>query len=53
MSAPNDSEAALPPPPLPPLPPERPITEARPEILVGAALAGGFVLAKLLGRRGR
>lgn len=28
--------------------PSRPITETRPEILVGAAAAGGFVLAKLL-----
>jgi hypothetical protein len=32
----------------------RPLTEARPEILIGAAAAGGFILAKLLGRvRGR
>lgn len=34
--------------------PKRPITETRPEILLGAAAAGGFVLAKLLGAvRGR
>ena len=33
---------------------ERPLVERRPEILVGAALAGGFVAAQLLGRiRGR
>ena len=32
----------------------KPMTETRPEILVGAAFAGGLVLAKLLGRiRGR
>ena len=32
----------------------KPVTEMRPEILVGAAFAGGLVLAKLLGRvRGR
>jgi len=32
----------------------KPVTETRPEILVGAAFAGGLVLAKLLGRvRGR
>ncbi len=32
----------------------RPLTESRPEILIAAAAAGGFVLAKLLGRlRGR
>ncbi|HVP01942.1 MAG TPA: hypothetical protein VMT10_05180 [Solirubrobacteraceae bacterium] len=42
------------PPPLAPPPPERPLTERRPEILVGAALAGGFVAAQILGRiRGR
>jgi hypothetical protein len=35
-------------PPLPPIAPSRPITETRPELLVGAAAAGGFVLAKLL-----
>lgn len=41
-----------PPPPQPP--PERSITDNRPEILVGAAVAGGFVLAKILGAlRGR
>lgn len=39
---------SAPPPPLPPVAPDRPITETRPEILVGAAAAGGFVLAKLL-----
>ena len=34
--------------------PERPLLERRPEILVGAALAGGFIAAQLLGRaRGR
>ena len=33
---------------------ERPLVERRPEILVGAALAGGFIAAQLLGRiRGR
>jgi hypothetical protein len=38
----------------PPVEPKRPITETRPEILLGAAAAGGFVLAKLLGAvRGR
>ena len=38
----------------PPVEPQRPITETRPEILVGAAAAGGFVLAKLIGAvRGR
>jgi hypothetical protein len=32
----------------------KPVTETRPEILVGAAFAGGLVLAKLVGRiRGR
>lgn len=32
----------------------RPLTESRPEILIAAAAAGGFVLAKLVGRlRGR
>lgn len=43
------------PPPLPPPPaPKQPITETRPEILVGAAAAGGFVLAKIIGAlRGR
>lgn len=40
--------AEAPPPPLPPVAPSRPITETRPEILVGAAAAGGFVLAKVL-----
>lgn len=42
-------------PPLPPpADPSRPIIETRPEILVGAAAAGGFVLAKILGAiRGR
>ena len=34
--------------------PERSLLERRPEILVGAAMAGGFVFAQLLGRvRGR
>ena len=34
--------------------PERSLLERRPEILVGAALAGGFIAAQLLGRiRGR
>ena len=34
--------------------PERSLVERRPEILVGAALAGGFIVAQLLGRvRGR
>ena len=38
----------------PPVEPRRPITETRPEILLGAAAAGGFVLAKVLGAvRGR
>ena len=48
-------EPLNPDPPLPPpVEPKRPITETRPEILVGAAAAGGFVLAKLLGAvRGR
>lgn len=51
--APEPAPAA-PPPPLPPAEPKRPITETRPEILVGAAAAGGFVLAQILGRiRGR
>lgn len=46
--------AAPPPPPLPPVPPQRSITETRPEILVGAAAAGGFIVAQILGRiRGR
>jgi hypothetical protein len=39
---------AEPPPPVPPVEPERPIIETRPELLVGAAAAGGFVLAKVL-----
>lgn len=51
---PAPAAAAAPPPPLPPAEPKRPITETRPEILVGAAAAGGFVLAQILGRiRGR
>lgn len=37
-----------PPPPVPPIEPDRPIIETRPELLVGAAAAGGFVLAKVL-----
>jgi hypothetical protein len=40
--------AAVPPPPVPPIEPQPPIIETRPEILVGAAAAGGFVLAKVL-----
>ena len=28
--------------------PQRPVIETRPELLVGAAAAGGFVLAKVL-----
>lgn len=41
-------------PPAPPQPPRPPITETRPELLVAAAAAGGFVLAKVLGAvRGR
>lgn len=37
------------PPPLPPpIEPDRPLVETRPELLVGAAAAGGFVLAKVL-----
>ena len=49
------TEPLNPDPPLPPhVEPPRPITETRPEILLGAALAGGFVLAKVLGAvRGR
>lgn len=39
---------AEPPPPVPPIEPQRPVTETRPELLVGAAVAGGFVLAKVL-----
>ena len=51
--APEPVEAA-PPPPLPPAEPPRPITDTRPEILVGAAAAGGFLVAQILGRlRGR
>ena len=38
----------------PPAAPKQPITETRPEILVGAAAAGGFVLARIIGAlRGR
>jgi hypothetical protein len=41
-------------PPLPPVEPHKPITDTRPEILVGAAAAGGFIVAQILGRlRGR
>lgn len=49
------TEPLTPDPPLPPaVEPKRPITETRPEILLGAAAAGGFVLAKVLGAiRGR
>ena len=36
------------PPPVPPIEPQSPIVQTRPEILVGAAAAGGFVLAKVL-----
>ncbi|HMS62519.1 MAG TPA: hypothetical protein PKD63_09590 [Solirubrobacteraceae bacterium] len=32
----------------PPVEPDRPVIETRPELLVGAAAAGGFVLAKVL-----
>ncbi len=53
-AGPEAAPAPLPPPPLQPPAPGRPITETRPEILVGAALAGGFVAAQILGRiRGR
>lgn len=38
----------LPPPPVPPVEPDRSVIETRPELLVGAAVAGGFVLAKVL-----
>ena len=52
--APAGPEAVQTPPPLQPPAPARPITETRPEILVGAALAGGFIAAQILGRiRGR
>ena len=52
--APGGPEAVQTPPPLQPPAPARPITETRPEILVGAALAGGFIAAQILGRiRGR
>lgn len=52
---PAEPSAAAPPPPLPPpVEPPRPITDTRPEILVGAAAAGGFIVAQILGRlRGR
>lgn len=36
------------PPPVPPIEPQRSVVETRPELLVGAAAAGGFVLAKVL-----
>lgn len=51
MGTPN-ATSATPPAPGPPPPTERgpSLIESRPEILVGAAAAGGFVLAKLLGR---
>lgn len=54
MSSP-DPAAATSEPYLPPVSPlagsaARPATETRPEILVGAAFAGGLILAKLLGR---
>lgn len=48
MSGEPATPAGAEPPPLPPLAPSRPLTETRPEILVGAAAAGGFVLARLL-----
>jgi hypothetical protein len=47
---PTQATAALPPPLTPPAEPERSVIETRPEILVGAAAAGGFLLAKILGR---
>ena len=51
---PGPPTPAAPPPPLPPAEPQRPITDTRPEILVGAAAAGGFIVAQILGRlRGR
>jgi hypothetical protein len=61
MSTPSSDPAAAPADAayLPPVSPlagssDRPATETRPEILVGAAFAGGLILAKLLGRvRGR
>lgn len=54
MSTP-DPAAAPGEPYLPPVSPladsaAKPATETRPEILVGAAFAGGLILAKLLGR---
>ncbi len=51
---PEPAAAVPPPPPLPPVEPQRSIVETRPEILVGAAAAGGFIVAQILGRiRGR
>ncbi len=49
---PNATTASPPPAPGPPpaAEPKPSLTESRPEILVGAAAAGGFLLAKLLGR---
>jgi len=44
----NPVPAPTEPAPVPPIEPRRPVTETRPELLVGAAVAGGFVLAKVL-----
>ena len=55
MSAHEEDQAAF----LPPVTPtasvdDAPPADARPELVVGAAFAGGLILAKLLGRvRGR
>lgn len=48
---PADDQSAF----LPPVAPasgtaDKPATETRPELLVGAAFAGGLILAKILGR---
>ena len=54
MSTPDPATAPAEPylPPVTPLAASdaKPATETRPEILVGAAFAGGLILAKLLGR---
>ena len=54
MSTPDPATAPAEPflPPVTPLAGSdvRPATETRPEIVVGAAFAGGLILAKLLGR---
>ena len=57
MSTPEATPGPVPADPLlPPVAPPlassdaKPVTETRPEILVGAAFAGGLILAKLLGR---